>query len=133
MDTTRAIQDLLLNLGITPNLLGFDAATKAVEIYLNKKKQTGHAPKITEIYAEVARQLGCSEGVVERRIRHSVESMFDFSEPERIYSILGAPTNMKKGKYINGEFIALMALVARRRMEDRNMEARRNGGTSYTH
>ena len=49
MDTTRAIQDLLLNLGITPNLLGFDAATKAVEIYLNKKKQTGHAPKITEI------------------------------------------------------------------------------------
>lgn len=107
----KNIVKLLLSLGIPPSLKGFRASVYAVEMILEDPSVLDQVTK--RLYPEVAKRMGSTANRVERAIRHAVEAMFDYQDTEEIVETLGLPTNLRKGKYTNSEFLSLCALKLR--------------------
>ena len=63
----KKVQDTLLELGVTPNLKGFDYICDAVEM-INKEGRL----KVTYIYDKIARDNNEKMMRVERAIRHAI-------------------------------------------------------------
>lgn len=72
----KKVEDLLIELGIYPNLYGFAYICKAVEIIgLSKERM-----KIMWIYSEVAKEFNSNTARVERGIRHAFSRIDKDSE-----------------------------------------------------
>lgn len=68
----RKIENALLELGVTPNLKGFDYICRAVEIISTSKERT----KIVDgLYADIAKEFGTTKTRVERGIRHAISKI----------------------------------------------------------
>ncbi len=66
------IEDTLFELGITPNLKGFDYIRRAVEIILTSKER----PDIVKgLYKNIAKEYETTGTGVERAIRHAFSKM----------------------------------------------------------
>lgn len=102
------ITKLLLSLVVPPCLKGFRAIACAVRLILEDPSVLDQITK--RLYPEVARELDTTASRVERAIRHAIESMFEYQDTENIIAILGLPTNLHKGKYVNSVFLGLCAL-----------------------
>lgn len=63
-------QKILLQLGIMPNLVGFDYICKAVEIVRANKRI-----KVTHLYDEIAKELNTNASSVERSIRFAMSKV----------------------------------------------------------
>lgn len=61
------VEDLLIELGIYPNLYGFAYICKAVEIISRSKERM----KIMQLYEEVVKEFDSNTARVERGIRHA--------------------------------------------------------------
>ena len=100
------IKNLLLSLGVRPNLLGFSYLADAILICYNYPWER----KIfltKEIYPEIAYKYGTTPSRVERAMRHAIEHMSEAVDYDMIASILNTQTSVNKGKFTNGEFIHL--------------------------
>ena len=107
MNRKNRAEDMLLALGVKPNLKGFHYLVDAVDIYLNHK---GDLSITKGLYPEIARKHNTTGSRVERSIRHAIELTADcnpYGEMERFF---GTTTNMNKGKLTNSEFISVFAL-----------------------
>ena len=107
MNRRDRAEDMLLALGVKPNLKGFHYLVDAVDIYINHK---GDLSITKELYPEIARKHNTTRDRVERSIRHAIELTADctpYGEMERFF---GTTTNMNKGKLTNSEFLSVFAL-----------------------
>ena len=93
----KKIQDTLLELGVTPNLKGFNYICDAVEM-INKEGRL----KVTYIYDKIARDNNEKTMRVERAIRHAISHVNE----ETWKSIGGAGLR-------NSEFLYTLELITR--------------------
>ena len=93
----KKIQDTLLELGVTPNLKGFNYICDAVEM-INKEGRI----KVTYIYDKIARDNNENMMRVERAIRHAISHVNE----ETWKSIGGAGLK-------NSEFLYTLELITR--------------------
>lgn len=91
----------LLNLGIPANKKGYYALITAIKLV---KQDTTYFDKqiMGRLYPDIAKELNCSSGSVERSIRHAIERMYAKGAPP----MLEANAYLDSGKISNGEFIA---------------------------
>lgn len=66
----KKVEDVLIKLGITPNLLGFDYICRFVD-YVSQNKST----KTGVIYSHIAKECDSTYWRVERAIRHAISKM----------------------------------------------------------
>ena len=76
----KKIKNVLIDLGITPNLKGFNCIVEAV-IYIMENNDA----KTIDVYEHVANKLGCRAVNVGRAIRHCVTKAERDSESWRRY------------------------------------------------
>ena len=105
----QKIKELLLQLGITPDLGGFACLVEAILLWI--QIDVTQKPRISkEIYPVVGEKLGITPSNVERRIRHCCESLGKHVSMLRVVEILGVAPDAKSYCYTNSQFIALCAL-----------------------
>lgn len=82
----QKIEDVLLKLGITPNINGFGYITDAILIMSEDDDL-----KMMELYYEIAKRNHCKTHQVERSIRHALQKSRSFSksDPEIVEYYLG--------------------------------------------
>ncbi len=86
----KKIEDTLFELGIAPNLLGFDYICRAVEIIQNSK---GRMKNVGGLYADVAKEFNTTNKKVERAIRHAFSKIDKESEAFNKYLGISSMTN----------------------------------------
>ena len=97
----QVVTDILLDIGIKPNLKGFKCLRRALLITIESEKNL----KLTsDIYMQVGKEYGDSHSRVERAIRHSIETALAESQSSFAKYV---PT-VKNGKTTNGEVIAAL-------------------------
>ena len=112
----RQISDLLLEIGVPDNLLGYKYITRAVELIYN---DDSYANNIYDgLYSAIAAEFGTTAGRVERAIRHAVESAWDRGDMAFLEEIFGNTISLGKGKPTNSQFLTRAANIIRQRMED---------------
>lgn len=93
----KKIKNVLIELGITPNLKGFNCIVEAV-CYIMKNNDV----KTTDVYEHVAKNLGYEISNVERAIRHCISKANKTSETWNKY--IGCK------KVTNSTFLFILAL-----------------------
>ena len=78
----KKLEDLLLQIGITPNLKGFAYICDMVELI---DADPNRERKMLDMYTEVAKGNRTSRGAVERGIRHAISRTDKESEAWRKY------------------------------------------------
>lgn len=86
----RKTENVLLELGITPNLKGFDYICEAVEILSTPKERV---KIVNGIYADIAKEFNTTNTRVERAIRHAISKMDKDSEAWEKYMGIKNTTN----------------------------------------
>lgn len=101
----KKIENFLIELGIGPQLKGFDALREAIEMFDRNKRIS-----ITkELYPGVADRIGGNSRSVERNMGHAIIIMHS-SVPQRVLTEkLGQAPIGGKGAYTIRQFIALCA------------------------
>lgn len=84
------VENVLIELGVTPNLSGFDYLCKAIEV-INASDE--RMKLVNGVYAEVAEQLNSKVFNVERAIRLAISKMDKESEAWKNYIGLSDVTN----------------------------------------
>ncbi len=106
----KKIENALFELGITPNLKGFDYICRAVEIILNSNKKM---KLIDGLYVDIAKEYKTTRGGVERAIRTALQKMDIKSEAFIKYFNTDKPTSA-----------VLLYTLAYRLREDESDESR---------
>lgn len=84
----KKVEEILIELGVTPNLLGFDYICRFVDyVSENKSAKTG------VIYSHIAKECDSTYWRVERSIRHTISKMDKESETYKKYIGTGNTTN----------------------------------------
>lgn len=84
----RKIENILLKLGITPNLKGFGYICSAVNYILADK-----TVKLQKVYEFIAEDVGTTRTGVERAIRHAISKMDGDCEAWKNYIGVKRATN----------------------------------------
>ena len=106
------IREVLLEVGMSPKMWGFQLAAKAVELVIEMPGAALHKG----IYPEVARIRGTTATRVERNIRAAIEEMFYRAKPEVLEEFFGNSIDPNKGKVTNSLFLHAVAMVVKRRL-----------------
>ena len=116
MENTKKIaekvEDVLLDLGIAPNIKGFDYLRDATVLAISNSDSAKSMTKF--VYPEIAKRHTASASKVERAMRHAVELIYSRNDPEYIAKYVGYWGSPDKGKATNGEFISSLALKIKR-------------------
>lgn len=92
---------LLLEMGITPNLKGFDCLCTAVAFVMTDKEK--YRSGITKnLYPDIAKALGMTSITVERNIRHAISKAIALDHGE-MKTLIGL--SPYKNHVTNSEFI----------------------------
>lgn len=103
-DNTKEIQDVLLQIGMPANLLGFIYFTKAIQVALEHPDALHHI--MNELYAEVAEECHSTPSKVERTMRHAIEVAWTYGDLDYIDFLFKNSVNPLKGQPTNSQFIA---------------------------
>lgn len=98
------ITEILCNLGIPTNLLGYEYLRFAIRIALIDRECLYGITKI--LYPTVAKEYKTSSSRVERAIRHAIEVAFNRGDIEVFKKFFGNTINPDTGKPTNSEFIS---------------------------
>lgn len=86
----KKVEDVLIEMGVYPNLTGFNYICRAVEIISESKGKM----KIADgLYVDVAKTFGSTNYKVERAIRHAISKMDKDSEAFKEYIGIKDTTN----------------------------------------
>ena len=97
------IQDLLLEIGVPTNLVGFVYLTSAEEFVLHDPTELY---KITGLYADIAHKHHTSVARVERAIRHAIHVAWLYGNMAFIDELFKFSINPMKGAPSNSQFIS---------------------------
>lgn len=107
VSTENSISEVLLQIGMAANLLGYKFFREAIRIVLIDPKAMND---ITEkVYRVIAEKYGSTIGRVERNMRHAIEVTWMHGSLEDIDSYFGYTVDANKGKPSNSAFIATIA------------------------
>ena len=98
-----AVDELLLNLGFSPALKGFNYLSSLIALRLNDPDY-----KLTAAYYAVGRTFGVSWERVERCARTALNTAIDSAGLDRFYEIFGFWSPLS-GRFTVGDFVALCA------------------------
>lgn len=102
------IQELLLEIGIPANFLGFAYIVYAVHLSLENQEYAFRMSK--QLYMDVAKFFGTTQPSVERCIRHAIITAWTHGNTECIQQIFKNSINPKKGFPTNSQFITSLCL-----------------------
>lgn len=103
-DNTPEIQDVLLQIGIPANLVGFAYITRAVQLVLVDSSELQCIVK--GLYVNVANDYNTTPQRVERGIRHAIEKAWSQGDIQFIQYLFRNSINPLKGTPTNTQFIA---------------------------
>lgn len=97
----KKIRELVLKLGITPDLTGYEYIITAIELLMNQKEKS-----MMKLYSDVAEIHNSTPGNVDRNIRHAVTNILDSFGG---YTLLSEVfhCNLLSEKLPNSKFLAL--------------------------
>lgn len=106
-ERTDLASKLLMQIGMNSALLGFaylatSSAIASVNLELSKNLN-GY------VYRWVAHKYGTTPTLVERAIRHAIESTVNHASPQLLYAAFGNTMDPQRGKPTNSELIAMLA------------------------
>lgn len=111
----RKTEDILLNLGIAPNILGFGYICDGVDLAITNPVVMRHLCKV--LYPEIAKKNATTSARVERGIRHAIDLIYSRADLDELYKTVGFFGSYDKGKATAGEFISAVALKVKRSIE----------------
>lgn len=114
MSIAECIDQCLSDLGVHERVLGFRYPQAAL-------RETVKNPKMvfkltTNLYPMVAEEFGTTKSRAERAIRHAIKTGLDRIDFETQEKYFGNTISPNKGKPTNGEFIAKIASVVRKKV-----------------
>lgn len=92
MDKPEKLEDVLIALGVTPNLNGFHTICAALEVIAENSQSK--AIDANELYQLVADRTGSTVGSVESSIRHALQRMDTSNEVYNKYIGINTPSNI---------------------------------------
>lgn len=92
MDKPEKLEDVLIALGVTPNLNGFHTICAALEVIAENSQSK--AIDANELYQLVADRTGSTVGSVESSIRHALQRMDTSNEVYNKYIGINIPSNI---------------------------------------
>lgn len=105
MQARKACADVMLSgLGMNASLKGYEylcCAAAAVSLNVELSRHLS-----TRLYPWIARSCGTKAVLVERAIRHAIESMVNRSSPQMLFEAFGNTMDPQRGKPTNSEMIA---------------------------
>lgn len=103
----QIMQDALLDMGVSPALLGFEYLIASVEYAFDHRDVlNGSITKV--LYPTVAEKFGTASNRVERAMRHAIERAFDCAPMTNTKKYFGNCMNAGSGKVNNSTFVACM-------------------------
>ena len=103
----RTIQNMLISLGVAPNLLGFTYLTEALMLVYENPKYKQQITK--RLYPDIAKTESTTPTRVERAIRHAIETAWLRGNTETLADMFGDV--VPKGcRPTNSEFISMLVL-----------------------
>ena len=107
MNAKMQISNLLKDLGVPANLLGYKYVRRAIEIVYATPSAIDCVTKV--LYPTVAKEFDTTATRVERAIRHAVEMSWDRGDIDKLNEVFRHSYSTQKGKPTNSEFIATIA------------------------
>ncbi|MCL2861335.1 MAG: sporulation initiation factor Spo0A C-terminal domain-containing protein [Firmicutes bacterium] len=105
------VTNIMLEMGMFPNLLGFDFIKEAVFIML----KYNYRRKIGEVYKDIAKNRKTSENSVEKAIRHAVEYSYRIGKLKELEKKFGFKFIESSFCTTNNQFISILFLFLKRR------------------
>lgn len=102
--TEAEIQDLLLNIGLSPAVMGFQFITYAEQLILMDEKYLHRVT--TMLYIDIAKKFQTTPAAVERNIRHSITTAWLHGSLTEIHKLFRNSINPEKGVPTNSQFLA---------------------------
>lgn len=103
----QAVSRLISQLGILPNLKGYQYSRDAVLRLIQAPSIVGQS--MHEIYADLADKYGTKPYCIERNIRNAIEIAWVKGDIQTINDLFGYTVKPDKGKPTNAEFLVLLA------------------------
>lgn len=103
----RKVVDILLSLGISPNLQGYTFLKESIKLAIYNPSYVGAITKI--MYPTIAIKFKTTACRVERSIRHALEVSYMKGKIYNINEIFGLKILEENEKPTNSEFVALIA------------------------
>lgn len=107
-NTEVKISKVFKQLGILPNILGYEYGKEAIDMVL-KDNTVLHAGVTKIMYPAIAKKMNTTSSRVERAIRHAIEKAYIRGDLKLIEDIFGYGTSSNTGRVTNSEFIAGIA------------------------
>ena len=101
---SNPIQEMLLSIGIPPNLSGYAYITYAVELLMLDAEYRHYITK--GLYVDIAKKYHTTPSRVERAIRHAVEVAWLHGNMELINHVFKNCVRADKGRPTNSVFLA---------------------------
>lgn len=98
------IQDMLLSIGIPPNIYGYAYITYAVELLLKDSEYQHYVTK--GLYVDIAQKYRTTPSRVERAIRHAISVAWLHGNADLIHHIFRNCVRPDKGVPSNSVFLA---------------------------
>lgn len=98
------MHDLLLTIGIPPNLYGYSYIMYCLELILSNPEYLKHITK--GLYIDVARHFKTTPSGIERSIRHAINRTWIYGNPEFIDRLFVNSIRSDKGVPTNTAFLA---------------------------
>lgn len=114
-DVEGIVRDMFLEIGVPDHLIGYDYAVDAIVMSVSDRKLSHNTCELYRVISDKYDQTACK---VERGIRHLVEETMERGNMEQIQKYFGKYISSKTGKVTNGEFIARMANMVRKKMRE---------------
>lgn len=115
------IHDILLSIGMPPNLLGYSYVLYATELILSNPDYMHAITK--ELYVEVARKYNSTPSRVERAIRHAIGTTWLHGNLDYINQIFINCIRPDKGTPTNSLFLSRIYYYLLGSMKPRNLTA----------
>ena len=104
LNLSESIQEILLSIGIPPNIYGYAYITYAVELLLKDSEYLHYVTK--GLYVDIARKYRTTPSRVERAIRHAISVSWLHGNADLIHHIFRNCVRPDKGVPSNSVFLA---------------------------
>lgn len=98
------IQEMLLSIGIPPNIYGYAYITYAVELLLKDSEYQHYVTK--GLYVDIAKKYGTTPSRVERAIRHAISVAWLHGNAELLHRVFRNCVRPDRGVPSNSVFLA---------------------------
>ncbi len=108
---SEVIQEILLSIGVPPNIYGFAYITYAVELLLLDSEYQHYVTK--GLYVDIAQRYKTTPSRVERAIRHAISVVWLHGDADLIHRIFRNCVRPDKGVPSNSVFLARLYYYAK--------------------